>query len=402
MKRAISILIAVVSSGFLASNLLAQAAGSEEASKPATPAANNVQTTTPELNPTQPAARRPRFVPVLVAATDGSGNPATGLTKDQFAILDSGHAVQPLQIFKAQDVPLHLAIVLLGSTPTFSQQQAAAIELVKRMVRPKVDEAFVVTARGKKPWPSDRLEWKQDPDELVKTIEGLDRNAGLNDAFDFDLQTTSTGNEGARDTLQTYSVAGRSVFDAVFYMMNADARPARRVIVTFRDPWAHSPGFGIQVNSTVEGRVQQFIAVAQQMHIATFVIGLEDSKFNGITDNTIGNTYVSIHAGDNGGGGEGDRNFDRAMEKERLHAYDAGKTNIQRLGTETGGTTFFSTKKNFPDAVTGIANLLAGQYIVTFTPEDVSGPLHTLKVSSSNGGKVLAPTAFFYGNPPAK
>jgi len=402
MKRTISMLLAIVGSSFLASSLLAQTAGSQEASKPSTPPANNVQTSTPGLNTTPPAARRPRFVPVLVAATDGSGNPATGLTKDQFTILDSGHAVQPLQIFKAQDMPLHLAIVLLGATPTFSQQQAAAIDLVKRMVRPKVDEAFVVTARGKKPWPSDRLEWKQDPDELVKTIEGLDRNAGLNDAFDFDLQTAETGNEGGRDTLQTYSVAGRSVFDAVFYMMNADPRPARRVIIAFRDPWAHSPGFGIQVNSTVEGRVQQFIAVAQQMHIATFVIGLEDTKFNGITDNTIGKNYVSVHAGDNGGGGEGDRNFDRAMEKERLHAYDAGKTNIQRLGTETGGTTFFSTKKNFSDATSGIANLLAGQYILTFTPEDVSGPLHPLKVSNSAAGKVLAPSAFFYGNPPAK
>lgn len=376
--------------------------GQTEAGAPASPPASTAPTSAaPQQSAATPAARRPHFVPVLVTAADGSGSPATGLSKEQFTILDTGHAVQPLQVFKAQDIPLHLAIVLLGSTPTFSQQQAAAIDLVRKAVRPKIDAAFVVTARGKKPWPSDRLEWKQDPEELVKTIEGLDRNAGLHDAFDFDLQTSETGAEGGRDTVQTYNVAAMSVFDAVFYMMNADPHPARRVLVIFRDPWAHSPGFGIQVNTTVEGRMQQAIAVAQEMHIATFVIGLEDTRFNGVTDNTIGKNYVSVHSGENGGGGEGDRNFDRAMEKERVHAYDAGKTNVQRLAAETGGTTFWSTKKNFSDAVNGISNLLAGQYIVTFTPDDVPGPVHTLKVTSSGAAKVMAPSAFFYGAPPA-
>ena len=347
-----------------------------------------------------PAApgHKPRFVPVLVTAADSSNSPAMGLTKEQFSILDGNHSVQPLQLFKAQDIPLHLGIVLLASA-TFSQQQAAAIDLVKRIIRPKVDEAFVVTARGKKPWPSDHLDWKQDPDEMVKTIQDLDKNAGLHDAFDYDLQTSETGIEGGRDSVQKFNVASVSVFDAVFYMMNADPRPARRVMVVFRDPWAHSPGFGIQVNTTVEGRMQQVIAVAQQMHIATFVIGLEDTRFNGVTDNTIGKNYISVHSGDNGGGGEGDRNFDREMEKERVHAYDAGKTNVQRLASETGGTTFWSTKKNFSDAISSIGNLISGQYIVTFTPEDDAGPLHSLKVSSSGATKILAPSAFFYEAP---
>ncbi len=390
--------------GLFTGTSLGQAGAPQETPKdpsaPASPTVAGASTpATPSLSTAAPAARRPHFVPVLITAANGGGSPATGLSKEQFTILDSGHAVQPLQVFKAQDIPLHLAIVLLGSTATFSQQQAAAIDLVKKAVRPKIDEAFVVTARGKKSWPSDRLEWKQDPEELVKIIAGLDRNAGLHDAFDFDMQTSETGIEGGRDTVQTYNVAAMSVFDAVFYMMNADPHPARRVLVIFRDPWAHSPGFGIQVNSTVEGRMQQAIAVAQEMHIATFVIGLEDTRFNGVTDNTIGKNYISVHSGENGGGGEGDRNFDRAMEKERVHAYDAGKTNVQRLATETGGTTFWSTKKNFSDAVNGIANLLEGQYILTFTPGDVPGPVHTLKVTSSGAANVLAPSAFFYGAP---
>jgi VWFA-related protein len=348
-----------------------------------------------------PPAPRARFVPILISATDASGNPATGLTKDQFSILDTMHAAQPLQAFKAEDIPLHLAVVLLAAQGSFSQQQAAAIALVQKVVRPKVDEAFVVSARGKKPWPSSRLDWSQDPAELVKTIEGLDRNAGLHDAFNFDLQTDEIAldENAGRNTTQTYSGGGVSVFDAVYSMMNSDPRPARRVMVIFREPWAHSPGFGNRVNTAVDTRMQRLIAVAQEMHIATFVIGLEDPKFNGVTDNTLGKNYISLHAGEDGGGGSATRAFDQEMEKEKIHAYDGGKANIQRLAAETGGTTFWSTKKNFPDAVAGIANLLAGQYIITFTPSDAPTPVHTLKVASSGAAKVLAPTAFFFGAP---
>jgi hypothetical protein len=53
-------------------------------------------------------------------------------------------------------------------------------------------------------------------------------------------------------------------------------------------------------------------------------------------------------------------------------------------------------KKNYPDAVNAIANQLDGQYMVTFVPGDVAGPMHTLKVTSSNGSRVLAQKAFFF------
>jgi len=92
--------------------------------------------------------------------------------------------------------------------------------------------------------PSSKIDWQQDPEELVKSIQGLDRNAGLHDAFNFNMSTSETelDQNGGRNTLQSYSAGGMSVFDAVFYMMNSDSRPARRVLVIFRDPWGHSPG----------------------------------------------------------------------------------------------------------------------------------------------------------------
>ncbi len=400
MKRS-NILFLILIVDVFAGTLFGQA---DASASPGNPASAAAPATAGAPAPAAPATGTPpppraHFVPVLVSAIDASGNPATELTKEQFSILDTLQPVQPLRAFKAADIPLHLAVVLLSAPATFSQQQAAAIDLVKRIVRPKIDEAFVVTARGKKPWPSDRLEWQQDPDQLVKTIEGLDRNAGLHDAFNFNISTSETefDENGGRNTIQTYSGGGVSVFDAVYSMMNSDPRPARRVLVNFRDPWAHSPGFGQRISTTVEGRLAQVIGVAQQMHIATFVIGLEDSRFNGITDNTIGKTYISLHAGDEGGAGEESRAYDKELEKDKIRAYDAGKANVQRLATETGGATFWSAKKNYSDAVNSISNLIAGQYILTFIPSDTPSPAHTLKVTAATGARVLAQPSFFYG-----
>ncbi len=352
-------------------------------------------------NATTPATATPaaprRFVPVLISVTDASGNPITGLAKEQLTLTDTNQAVQPLQLYKAPDIPLHLGIVLLCSSASFSQQQAAAIDLVQKAIRPGIDEAFVVAARGKKPWPSERLDWKQDPAELAKMIQALDPSAGLGDAFNFDLKTEETeGDENAgRYTIQHFGGGGINVFDAISAMMGSDPRPSRRVVVIFREPWAHSPGFGLRGNGAVEGQLQRVIGAAQEMHIATFVIGLEDPRFNGITDNTIGKTYISLHAGEDGGAGAATRKFDREMERARYRAYNAGKVNVERIATDTGGATYWSTKKNYSDAVRAIANQLAGQYIVTFTPGDVPGPIHTLKVSGSNGARVLAQTTFF-------
>ena len=345
-----------------------------------------------------PAAARPQFVPVLISVTNAGGSPIAGLTKEQLTLIDTNQSVQPLQLLNGHDIPLHLGIVLVAAPGSFSQQQAAAANLVQRVIRPNVDEAFVVTARGKKPWPYDRLEWKQDPAELTKTIQGLDRDAGMPDAFNFDLNTdrTQQTTKVGKSTVQSFGTTGVNVFDAAYAVMNSDPRPSRRVLVIFREPWPLSPGLGNRANGTVEDQLLQVIARAQELHIATFVIGLEDPQFNGITDNTIGQNYTSLHAGRDGGAGTASRNFDRQMERTRMRAYNAGKSNVERMAAETGGATFWSTKKNYPDAVNAIANLLDGEYVVTFVPGEAPGPVHSLKVTGSNGTHVLAQKVFFY------
>jgi VWFA-related protein len=328
----------------------------------------------------------------LISATDSSGNPVVGLTKDQLAIQDNHQLVPALQVYKGTDLPLHLGIVLLASHATFAQQQEAAANLVQKVLRPDIDEGFVISARGKKGWPSARLEWSHSPTELVTSIKGLDPNAGLPDPFSFNLSTEDVGL--GRMALQTTGGNGVSIFDIVDTMMSSDPRPSRRVVIMFREPWAHSPGLGNRANTAVEGQLLRVIAAAQQTHVTTYCIGLEDTKFSRTTDATIGKTYISNVAGGAGDSAE----FDTQMQAAKVRGYDAGKTNIQRLASDTGGSTYWSVKKNFPDAVNSIANELAGQYIVTFMPSDVPGPVHPLKITSGNAAHLNAQSAFFYGS----
>jgi len=348
---------------------------------------------------TPPTPARPHFVPVLLSLTDASGNPVLGATKEQLNIIDSNQPVTPLKLFAGSDIPLHLGIVLVSSPKTFGQQQAAATDLVKQVIRANKDQAFVVSAGGTKPPAEKDIAWSTNADDVVKKIQSLDANAGLPDAFASNMENTAiTGNENpGLMSLQTYAGAsGATVFDAAFGMINADPKPARRVLVMFREPWAHSPGVGGRASAAVNYQVSRLVGVAQQMHIATFVIGLEDLRFNGVSDNTIGQNYVSVHGGNDKSGGSASREYDRQMDRERVNAYNAGRVNVEKLGADTGGAVFWSTKKNYPDAVHGIANLLAGQYIVTFVPSDTPGPVHTLKITSS-AGKVMAQPSFFYG-----
>src|ERR1051326_5452938 len=307
-------------------SLLAAAVAQTSASQPPTAQAlpNNATasgSTPPATGPaaptTAPAPRAPHFVPILISATDSSGNPVVGLTKDQLAIQDYHQLVPALQVYKGTDLPLHLGIVLLASHATFAQQQEAAANLVQKELRPDIDEGFVISARGKKGWPSARLEWSHSPTELVTSIKGLDPNAGLPDPFSFNLSTEDVGL--GRMALQTTGGNGVSIFDIVDTMKSSDPRPSRRVVIMFREPWAHSPGLGNRANTAVEGQLLRVIAAAQQTHVTTYCIGLEDTKFSRTTDATIGKTYISNVAGGAGDSAE----FDTQMQAAKVRGYDA-------------------------------------------------------------------------------
>lgn len=248
--------------------------------------------------------------------------------------------------------PLHLGIVLLASKRKFKEQQAAATELLQRVFRPEIDQAFVIAAAGKKTWQGERLEWQGSREALIEAIRKMDRNAGIPDAFNFDISQVRAGT--SRMALQEIATIGPSphIFDLIFAMVQSDFRPARRLVVIFRDPWAHSPGFWQQGQEYVAAAHERIIAAARQLNVSFQVIAVEETTIASI--HTVGDTYTPTFTGE----GSAARAYDEEFRKWMQFAEGGGRSNITRLAEQTGGKIWWPKKKNYADSVEGIAAAL--------------------------------------------
>ena len=335
-----------------------------------------------------PSAR----VSVTFSATDSDGNSMRNLDQQSVTVIADNRGTDVLEVRDASVLPLHLGIIFLSATSKFDQQQAAAIDLAQKVLRPGKDKAFVVTAGGTKPWPDPHINWLADPADVAKAVKALDKNSGLPDLFNSQIATTAVGLN--RSTIQQYSLAGGfSAFDVIWAMMKNDPRPARRAVVIFRQASAHAPGFGRRVTENVEENHGRVIRTAQAMGVAIYTIGVEDpSAFSENARNLLASDYASIHPGDDNGA----RVYDSRMADAREAQYAAGQQNVERLAEETGGRAWWTMKKNYSDAVAAISNELNSRYVVSFAPGPAvaTGPLHPLKVQVTGAKHVSAPKSY--------
>lgn len=333
------------------------------------------------------AAVRP--VAVLVSATDNSGHPLRGLSKDKLNVLDNNRRATVAELRPVGDAPLSLGIVLLASKSDFAKQQAAAVELIQKLLRSGQDRAFVATAGGVKRPAQARIEWKNDRDALIKDINALEGSTGIPDAFNYELttQTAATTQTFGRMMIETPQGDGGSVFDIVWGMMMADKRPARRVLVLFRSAWAHSPGVSKPTRDYVDQKHAQIVQAAQQLHVAVFSFGIEEQvpgQFGGMTD--IGAAGLGVN-----GMGDMTREADRREALGRENLYNGGRANIERMTALTGGRAWWNSK--YSDDVSRIVDALSAQYLLMFVPAGGSPGVHELKVTSGKD-KIAAPGAF--------
>jgi len=308
--------------------------------------------------------------------------------------MDSGQAATPIMVRKADQLPLDLGIVLYADPKTFSQQQTAVIELIKKVIRPETDHAFVISAGGNKPWSDGNLKWENDVDALTKTIQGLDKNTGFGDPFGYEMQTASTGL--GRDLVQKFGGGNGapSVFGVLWQMMKSDARPVRKVVVIVRNAWSHSPGTSGRYSPMIDANLEYVIGNAQQLGIPFYVMGLEDLSIGSATTN-IGVTTTGVHPGD----AAERRTYDDQLEKMRKMAYDAGRSNVTRMAEATGGHVWFSSKKNFADATDGIERDILGQYVLIFSPApaDAANPRSLRITTTHKDCRLETPSAFYIG-----
>jgi VWFA-related protein len=349
----------------------------------------------PQPSPAQRATEH--TVSVLISATDGHGNPLRELTKDQVTVSDSNQSVQTTQVLDASALPLDLGIVLLASKDKFGQEQAAAIDLAQKVLRPGKDKAFVLTAAGDKPWPNPKLNWLTEPSAVADMVHGLDKNAGLPDLFSYVLATDNIGID--RLSIQTFNTGGgSSVFNIVWAMMKTDPTPARRAVVIFRLPSAHAPGWGERNSRACEQNHNYVIQTAQSLGLSIYTIGVED-QMPGVNtaSNNIQRNYQPLHNGNS----VGSRQYDADLDKYLANQYSTGRTNVNRIADETGGRPYWTSKKNYTDAVAAIVNELSARFVVSFIPIDSSapGPIHPIKVQVSGAAHVSAPRAYIVQPP---
>ncbi|MGA8222802.1 MAG: hypothetical protein WB780_14210 [Candidatus Acidiferrales bacterium] len=341
--------------------------------------------------PGRPAADQ--NVSVLISATDSKGIPLHELSKDQVSVSDGNQPTQTLTVLDASELPLDLGIVLLASKDKFGQEQAAAIDLAQKALRPGKDKAFVVTATGDKSWPNPNISWLPDASAVLESVHSLDKNTGLPDLFNFRLATDAVGVQ--RHSIQTYNTGtGFSVFDVIWAMMKTDPRPARRAVLLFRRASAHSPGFGEQVTRLSEETHGRVIAIAQSLGISFFAVGIDDQLASSdVTRSKPGTDYMPTHMGGDDGNA---RAYDQDMDKRMEMQYMAGRDNVNRIADETGGRSYWTSKKNYSDAVAGIANELSARYMVSFAPSasSAAGQIHPIKVQVAGAAHVSAPRAY--------
>jgi VWFA-related protein len=379
MKRLLVLFVSLT-----VSSLAQEVAGANAAPPAATAAATPVVTT----------SKGPVRKGILIGALDPTGSPFDDLNKDQLQIMDSGQAAAPLMVRKAAELPLDLGVILYADPQTFSEQQGAAIELVKRIVRPEKDHVFVIAAGGSKPWTDGNLKWTDNIGEAVKTIQGLEKNTGFGDPFGYSIKVDRTGLD--RDALQHFGGENGAppVFNVIWQMMKSDARPVRKAVIIVRSAMAHSPGASGSYSPMVESWITNIIENAQMQGIPFYVIGLEDLSIGAATTN-IGLTATGVHPGD----AAELRTYDERIEKLRVAAYNAGRSNVVRLADSTGGHAWWSTKKNFSDVTDQIAKDVTGQYVLIFSPSVAdAGGARPLRITTSHKDcRLETPTAFFIG-----
>ncbi len=345
-----------------------------------------------ERGPAQAQTAQEQRVSVTFSASDAQGHLIRGLSNEHVLVYENNRAVQTLEVRDASELPLHLGIVLLAAKNKFDQEQAAAIELAQKVLRPGKDAAFVITAGGDKPWPNPRLNWLTDPSAVAEAVRRLDRNTGLPDMFNYELTTDSAGL--ARMSLQRYNrTGGFSIFDVVWAMMQNDPRPARRAVVIFRLASAPRPGRGQLSTQASDDNHNRVITIAQSLGVSLFTIGVEDPSPRADNSRTdIAATYNPTQAGQ----GSSARAYDQVLARERELQYTQGRHNVDRIADETGGRSWWTTKKNYSDAVVGIANDLAARYVLSFplASGPASGPVHPLKVQVTGAAHVSAPRAY--------
>ena len=185
---------------------------------------------------------------------------------------------------------------------------------------------------------------------------------------------------------------GTTIFDAVWEMMKSSPQTGRHVLVIFREPWAHATGGDSQSFDYIQSKLASVVATAQRLGVPIYSIGIEDPALMPNEAKSLGteSRWTS---------------YEEQIQREREKLYFSGKTNISKMSDETGGRTYWNSKKDYSDAVNSIVTELQGEYSLTFSAPaaDQITSAHSIKYAPTRGGVLVkGPAAYYLDRPLAK
>jgi len=319
-----------------------------------------------------PIAVNVNVVALPVTVRDKHGAIVKDLTKDDFALLESGRP-QPIKYFSLEsNLPLTMGLLVdtsFSQREVLDQERNASHSFLDQMLTQEKDRAFLLHFDHQVELLQDlthKREKMQSALDLLKT--GDDDTSHSNDP------STDDSHSGSRH-------GGTELYDAV-YLASSELmkkQPGRKAVIILSD------GVDRGSHTSLESAIES----AQRSDTIVYSIyfkGIEerhDRHDNGNSGRGVGYPGGGYPGGGGGGwpgggggypgGGGGGRRGGGQPRSEEKHA--DGKKILERISKETGGRFFEISKKELVgDAYSGISEELRTQYSLGFTPDkDAAG-----------------------------
>jgi len=346
----------------------------------------------------QPASDQPvttikmqaREVLLPVTVRDKKGALVTSLKASDFTLAEDGRPQVIKSFSRESNLPYRIGLLVDTSrsvSGAMENERSAAGKFVDQMLPadPKGarDQGFLIHFDRE-------VELLQDftssRDKLHRELDGMGPSRGSQNSSQ-GPETNDSGNEG-RQQRQGRGGGGTQLYDAIFLASDELMKPkdGRKALVVFSD--GADRGSRETLNDAVDAADRANVAIytiyfkgqQESQGFGGFPGGGRHGGMGGGGYPGGGGGYPGGGGGYPGGGGGGRRGGQSDTGVD-------GKKIMEKIATRTGGR-FFELKKkeNLEEVYNSIAEELRGQYLLTYTPDQVDndGGFHKVALKANN------------------
>jgi len=355
----------------------------------------------PSSDNTQPVLKNKAYEVVLpVTVRDKKGVLVTSLQKSDFTLTEEGRPQTIQSLSRDSDIPLRIGILVETDRPMSGASEAerkAAEKFLDLLIPAQPaegkagdprNEAFVIHFDRE-------VELIQDfTDSREKLHTELDQ-MGATRPGQHDTQGPETTGEDRSDRVHG-SHGGNQLYDAIFLASDEVMAPkqGRKVLIVFSDG----------LDSGSKDRLNEALDAAEKAHVSIYTIyfkGEQEKQSFDFPDQggRRGGGWPGGGGGYPGGGGGYPGGGGRRGGGAPSDAGVDGKKIMLQIAERTGGHAYEARKRDDLDPIYNlIAEVLRGQYLLTYTPDkpDNEGGFHKVSLKANKDEySVTIPEGYF-------